>query len=388
MTFSTLARVIPKILGGTIVDYRGGKKMFVAGLMGMVIGCLAFPLGDSLWWMALSLCSIRICGTITWPAVVKITSKWFRYTEVGAVMGFLSLSYLFGTSVSLAYLGMFMHVGVGWRGLFVIASCTSFCFVILLLVFLRGSPRALGYLEVDSDPKNRLGEYGNQASPDVWMDVYKPIIASKAFWVLCIFYSGLYLLRQVFFDWTALFLQEQTGVELPLAAFGLICFNVSGGVSVVLSGVWADKLTPRRRNLCMAFYCLLLSGTLAVWSILLWQYNFSNIWLNILMLVLCGFTLIGPYSMPAGVISIKFGGKQICATVSGLLDGFGSLVSLFSGLTLRISVNHGWFVVWGSLSVVAAAIAIFAFIYAVLDYRETKDLDYIRDRTTGTVPPN
>ena len=141
------------------------------------------------------------------------------------------------------------------------------------------------------------------------------------------------------------------------------------------AGFITDKLPAFRRNLIMSFYILLLIISLMVLSIMnTTKGDVSNVWFSIWVIGLCGFALMGPFSLPAGVISIKFGGKKSCASVSALLDGTACLVSALAAPLGHLANQRGYQYLWGILAGVVCISFIFSILYAFVDRREIRKL--------------
>ena len=369
------------------MDFVGGKKILVVACIGMTISCMALPLGTSLWWMAIAWSLVRVFGAATWPAIVKIVSKWFSSKHMGMVTSLLSLSFLFGDSVAVLYLGALIAFGVGWQGLFFIAGVSLFVCCVIVLLILRGSPEAIGQCEADAYAYNRLGPSGNESKPNSWQEVFIPIFTSSAFWILALYYSGLYLMREIFFTWIVAYIVSKFNVDIDIGGIALLLYNIFGAISVLEAGVLTDKLSSFKRDLIMSCECFLLALSLALLCYIDTT-DHSNIYTSITIISLCGFFLLGPFSLPAGVLSIKFGGKKSCATMSGMLDCVGTLISLLSGpLGEMASSKNEWPKLWGILSLTAFICCILGFIYAFLDRREIKLLTN-NERKTLVQPLN
>jgi len=86
---------------------------------------------------------------------------------------------------------------------------------------------------------------------------------------------------------------------------------------------------------------------------------------------LVGFTLTGPYTLPAGALSLSIGGPM-CATVSALVDTTGYIGGLLSGyLVGLLAETYGWSTVWGLLAVVTVATIFVTAAFSLLDYRHS-----------------
>jgi OPA family glycerol-3-phosphate transporter-like MFS transporter len=117
-------------------------------------------------------------------------------------------------------------------------------------------------------------------------------------------------------------------------------FPLFGGVSVLLSGFWSDRLGPTGRSALM-FYSLLLSS-FALFALGSLRAGGGHA-LPTVLVGLVGFLVIGPYAYLAGAIALDFGGKHGSATASGIIDGVGYLGGMLAGDTVsRVSLSFGW----------------------------------------------
>lgn len=94
-------------------------------------------------------------------------------------------------------------------------------------------------------------------------------------------------------------------------------------------------------------------------------------WCRTVFVTLVGFTLTGPYTLPAGALSLSIGGPM-CATVSALVDTTGYIGGLLSGyLVGLLAETYGWSTVWGLLAVVTVATIFVTAAFSLLDYRHS-----------------
>src|SRR5262245_51661656 len=108
-------------LGGT-ADVRGGRRNFLTGMGGAVLFTLLFSAGGGLPIFTLAWIGNRLVQSIGWAGMVRIASRWFSYSRYGAVMGAISLSYLFGDGLARIAMGALLDAGFGWRTVFRIAA--------------------------------------------------------------------------------------------------------------------------------------------------------------------------------------------------------------------------------------------------------------------------
>jgi sugar phosphate permease len=136
-SIGTLAYGICKFFMGGVVDFLGGRRNFLAGMGGAIVFTLLFSIGGGLPIFTLAWVGNRIVQSTGWAGLVKISSRWFSYSTYGAIMGIVSLSYLFGDAAARAFMGVLISHGLGWRLIFRVAAGTLFVIFVMNLLLLK-----------------------------------------------------------------------------------------------------------------------------------------------------------------------------------------------------------------------------------------------------------
>jgi OPA family glycerol-3-phosphate transporter-like MFS transporter len=215
-------------------------------------------------------------------------------------------------------------------------------FVIFIanLLLLKESRAQIGLGEPDVNPLNLFGAEGSDPKPSSVRDLLAPLFRSPPFWIVCALSLGTTLVRETFNTWTPTYFNQVVGYSKAEAAGMSAVFPLFGGVSVLLSGFWSDRLGRTGRSAIM-FYSLLLSS-FALFALGSLRAGGGHA-LPTFLVGLVGFLVIGPYAYLAGAIALDFGGKHGSATSSGIIDGVGYLGGILAGDTVaRISVSFGW----------------------------------------------
>jgi sugar phosphate permease len=326
-------------LAGT-ADFLGGKRNFLIGMGGSILFTLLFSLGGGLPIFTLAWIGNRLVQSSGWAGMVKIASRWFSYSSYGAVMGAISLSYLFGDAAARQFMGFLIGHGFGWREVFQVAAGTLFVIFVANLLVLKESRAHLGLPEPEVNPLNLFGAEGEDPKPSSLRDLLAPLFRSPAFWIVCALSLGTTLVRETFNTWTPTYFNQVAGYSKAEAAGMSAVFPLFGGVSVLLSGFWSDRLGRTGRSAIM-FYSLLLCSV-ALFALGSLRAGVGH-GLPALLVATVGFLVIGPYAYLAGAIALDFGGKHGSATSSGIIDGVGYLGGILAGDTVaRISVSFGW----------------------------------------------
>jgi len=364
-SFGVFAYALGKLCLGGTADLLGGRRNFLVGMGGAVVFTLLFSVGGGLPLFTLAWIGNRTAQSIGWAGVVKVASRWFSYSSYGAVMGAISLSYLFGDAIARLAMGALIGAGFGWRAVFRFAAAGL---AVLLLVnwrWLRESREELGFDPPAVNPRNVFGE-----GPQVvarFADVLRPLLRDRTFWMVCVLSLGCTLLRETFNTWIPTYFHQSVGYSIGDAAAMSALFPFVGGVSVVILGLLGDHLGSTGREWVMVVG--LTTVTLALFALSTMS-DHSGSWAIVGAVLLIAFTLLGPYSYLAGAVALDFGGAGGSATASAIIDGVGYLGGVLAGDSVaRISVAWGWDGAFRALAAVAALSAIAAITLLVLRRR-------------------
>jgi OPA family glycerol-3-phosphate transporter-like MFS transporter len=256
-------------------------------------------------------------------------------------MAVISLSYLFGDALSREIMSVLLAHGIGWRGIFGTGAGILFVLLLMNLFFLRETPEEVGLAAPQENPLNLFSAEENTQQEAVSPSgIFKQLLGSSTFWLVCVLSLCTTLLRETFNLWTPMYFTQAVGLTNAQAAGSSALFPFFGGLSVILAGVLSDFLGPRGRSRILSAGLLLCGLTLLALARVPAHGNFL---VPVSLVALVAFLLLGPYSYLAGAISLDFGGKQGCATASGIIDGVGYLAGVLSGNAMaHLAVSSGW----------------------------------------------
>jgi len=339
-SLGVLAYAIGKFFLAGVADFLGGKRNFLIGMGGSILFTLLFSLAGGMPVFTLAWIGNRLVQSAGWAGTVKITSRWFSYSSYGAAMGAVSLSYLFGDAAARQFMGFLIGHGFGWRAVFQVAAGTLFVIFLANLLLLKESRAQIGMAEPDVNPLNLFGAEGGDPKPSSLRDLLAPLFRSPAFWMVCALSLGTTLVRETFNTWTPTYFNHVVGYSKAEAAGMSAVFPLFGGVSVLLSGFWSDRLGRSGRSAIM--FCSLLLSSAALFALGSLRAGGGH-GLPTFLVGSVGFLVIGPYAYLAGAIALDFGGKHGSATASGIIDGVGYLGGILAGGAVSsVSLSFGW----------------------------------------------
>jgi MFS transporter, OPA family, glycerol-3-phosphate transporter len=371
-----VAYAVGKVVNGIIVEYLGSRRMFLVGMVATIVCTTAFGLSAGLPFF-LGIWGVnRFAQSMGWPALVKTASRWYPLAGLATVMGFLSLSFLFGDALIRLYLGGLVKIGehysgtplghlADWRVVFLIAAATLGAIALLTLALLRSSPRDLGLEEPAANPNNVFGEAGQSAATVPLKALILPLLESPVFWSICGINFGLTLIREAFNNWTATFLNE-VGMSPGDAGIASLSFPLAGGISAIVAGLLSDRLHGRHGRVVVPS---LVFATASLYLMGIVPFD-GRPRAAIALISVTSFFLIGPYTYLSGVMALDLGGKRGSSTAAGLLDGAGYLGAIASGQGVAwIAVKYEWGAAFKTLALACGLTLIFAVTYLILSER-------------------
>jgi OPA family glycerol-3-phosphate transporter-like MFS transporter len=375
-----LAYAIGKVINGVVVEYFGGRRMFLVGMVATICCTTAFGLSAGLPLFLGIWGANRFFQAMGWPALVKTTSRWYPTGRQATVMGFLSLSFLFGDALIRLYLGGIVEIGrrftgtcweilADWRAVFFIAASTLSLIALLIAALLRSSPGDLGLKEPSANPDNVFGAAGQSAARVPLAALILPLLESPVFWSICGINFGLTLVREAFNNWSPVILKDVAGLPSGQAGMASLVFPLAGGVAAIVAGLLSDRLHGRHGlvvvpSLILTTACLYAMGVINV---------AGSPWTAMALIAITSFFLIGPYSYLTGVMALDLGGKRGSSTAAGLIDGAGYVGAIASGYGVAwIAKRYEWYGVFKMLALACGLTLIFALAYLILSERNRR----------------
>jgi OPA family glycerol-3-phosphate transporter-like MFS transporter len=372
VALATLFYAFGKFVGGSLADKLGGRRVFLVGMGGSILCTLFFAVSGTLPLFTLAWSLNRLVQSMGWAGMVRISSRWYSYTTYGAVMGAVSLSFLFGDFFSRQFLSLLVSWNMGWRAVFYSAAGTLALLFVVTLFMLKESPKDIGEPEPLANPESLFGEAGSTENEATTSDILKTVLQSPIFWLVCVLSIGVTLVRETFNTWTPQYLTEVIHMAKDAAGRTSSYFPLFGGISVILCGYLSDRLGRAGRAAIIFVGLVLTIPALLVFAFAKFG---DSVGLATLALGTVAFMLLGPYSFLAGAIALDFGGKKGSATVSGWVDGMGYLGGIASGKVIgELAQKQGWSAAFLFLTVVTVLTAIAAGIYWRHQHKQVKEL--------------
>src|SRR5262249_3836144 len=134
-----------------------------------------------------------------------ITSRWFKHSVYGSVMGLISLSYLFGDFLSRLFLSQLITLKMTWQQLFYISAGVLAVIFVGSLFLLRETPGERRLPEPEANPVALVADGSEKLGV---LELLNPLLSSPTFWSVCVLSFGFTFMRETFNDWTPTYLHE------------------------------------------------------------------------------------------------------------------------------------------------------------------------------------
>ena len=184
-----------------------------------------------------------------------------------------------------------------------------------------------------------------------------PLIKNRKFQYILVIAFKTYSLRMVFWVYSSLFLVEYKNISESKAAMITSFPALSGVAAIILSGIWVDYMNKHNRHdlrLIIAPICCFVTsicyGVIALWI------ETMPLSLVAIIYVVLAFTIVGPYSLLAGVLALDLGGAYASGFVAGMVDAAGYvcvLIVMFLSSFLSLRFIYGINCVLSMLTVIS-----------------------------------
>ncbi|XP_006819727.1 glucose-6-phosphate exchanger SLC37A2-like [Saccoglossus kowalevskii] len=283
-----------------------------------------------------------------WPSMVAVMGNWFGKGRRGLIMGLWNSHTSVGNILGSLIAGAF--VDTAWGLSFIIPGIIIASMGVITFFFLVVHPADVGcslpeHGDTPIDDASSPIIIRNKATPEK----QKPITTLGALRIpgvieysLCLFFAK--LVSYTFLFWLPLYIKNKAAHFTDEQAADLSTFfDVGGIIGGILSGVVSDRLGGRA---CTVFISLLIGAPM------MFIYNYFGhiaVWFNIIMLILSGIFINGPYALITTAVAADLGthpslegNSKALSTVTAIIDGTGSIGAALGPLLTGVINPYGW----------------------------------------------
>uniref|UniRef100_A0A3Q3JB91 Glucose-6-phosphate exchanger SLC37A2 n=1 Tax=Monopterus albus TaxID=43700 RepID=A0A3Q3JB91_MONAL len=331
--------------------------MLMSGLFTSLFGLGFYWNIHSLWYYAFIQVMNGLVQTTGWPSVVACVGNWFGKGKRGFIMGVWNSHTSVGNILGSLIAGVFVSTAWGMSFIvpgLIIASTGILCFLFLVesqFLFIRET-----YTQC---PFTKSGETKPQLQDSPHMDgAINGAIATESQEIteeqteaisfcgalripgvmefsFCLFFAK--LVSYTFLYWLPLYISDVAAGDMSTL------FDVGGILGGIMAGLVSDYTGGRATTCCV----MLLAA-----APMLFLYNYigqRSLAITIVMLLLCGGLVNGPYALITTAVSADLGtheslrgNSRALSTVTAIIDGTGSVGAALGPLLAGLISPTGW----------------------------------------------
>jgi OPA family glycerol-3-phosphate transporter-like MFS transporter len=265
-----------------------------------------------------------------WPGNVGVLSNWLGRRERGRVMAVWATCYQLG-SIFAKIFAAFMLGYAGWAWSFWGAAVIMLGIWTVFYLFQRDRPEDVGLEPLVEEVPLPAGA---QAPPTNGLGWSRDVITTILFMGSCYFVFK--FLRYALDSWSPMAIEQLFHMDRDDAGYISTVFDWVGFLGVLTAGWVSDRLFKGRRYQTIVIMTI---GMLVSFMFLAWAGSMS-VWLFAIALSICGFMLMGPDSLLAGVGAIDVGGRRGAVVAAGLINGLGSIGPIFQEQIIGWMLDH------------------------------------------------
>ncbi|KAK9497250.1 hypothetical protein O3M35_004605 [Rhynocoris fuscipes] len=341
-----LAYAFAMFISGFIAERVSLRYFLAIGMITSGISCYLFGIAyklqiHSLWYYIIVQIFGGIVQTTGWPGVVAVMGNWFGKGKRGLIFGIwnshTSLGNAIGTLMASAYLE------TDWGLSFIVPGMVIAIVGFINFLFLVEKPEDIGFIPPNKQRNNTSKREGNNGKEEAIGFYGALTIPGVIEFSLCLFFSK--LVNYTFLYWLTFYIASTTSYSGTISADISTVFDFGGILGGIFAGVLSDYLNMN------AVTC----GIMLIFSIpVLFLYNVYGtiyLWLNMLMLLIAGFLVNGPYALITTAVSAELGtntallkSSKALATVTAIIDGTGSIGAAVGPLLAGVvySLGNNW----------------------------------------------
>ncbi|KAJ8754283.1 hypothetical protein K2173_002734 [Erythroxylum novogranatense] len=294
-----------------------------------------------------------------WPSVVAVIGNWFGKRKRGLIMGIWNAHTSVGNISGSLLAASVLDCGWGWS--FIVPGAFIAMGGVLVFLFLPAYPEDIGFPcpndsaggEVETQaPKGSIAEddkvavVPNGSGLRTSVGLHEAcLIPGVIPFALCLFFSK--LVAYTFLYWLPFYLsQTEIGGEyMSVKSAGNLStlFDVGGIFGGIIAGYVSDRSRSRATTAASFMYA-------AIPSMLLYRaYGGVSKKLNILLMMIVGLFVNGPYALITTAVSADLGthsslrgNSRALATVTAIIDGTGSIGAALGPLLTGFLSTKGW----------------------------------------------
>ncbi len=302
-----------------------------------------------------------------WPGNVDVLSNWLRRRERGRVMAIWATSYQLGSILAKMFAAFMLgYLGATWS--FWGATVIMAGVWVFFYLFQRDRPEDAGLepLIEEVEQESPEGDEPGEDAPRRGTGWSRQVLLTVVF-MGCTYFVFKFL-RYALDSWSPMTIERLFDLPAEHAGYLSTLFDWIGFGGVLFAGWASDRFFAGRRHQIITVMTFGMVGAF----VLLATVGMTSVWVFCPLLALCGFMMMGPDSLLAGVGAIDVSGRGNAIVAAGLINGLGSIGPIFQEEIIGWTLEHYGF---GSSFKLMIAIGVFGIVGTLyLSYRSRKGL--------------
>ncbi len=339
---------VSKFLNGIVGDRVNPRRMLCLGLFACTLVNVLFGFAPAVasllsgggdpsiaalsWTFGLLLVLNQFFQGTGFPPCAKLIAFWVPPKELATKMSVWNTSHSIGGGLVAKICGVIMGLGVVgaanqgvgmWRWCFWSMAALGFLGLLLMLVWLPGTPKDEGMPDLPGTESVVVADNGRDAghpgSEGRSPSVLRMVFANPVIWMLGVINFSINAVRALVADWGPTMLQEAKGLTPSESGTVIMFFEFAGIAGMLFSGWATDRLFGGRAPRLCVFLMALTAGCLAAF----WFIPSGGACGIMSAAALCaaGFCLYGPQAL-TGVTATNISTKRFAGTSIGFISLF------------------------------------------------------------------
>jgi OPA family glycerol-3-phosphate transporter-like MFS transporter len=339
------AYLVAYMLGQFLTGFLGRKvatRMLLLAGMGITLFCniafgFTYLMGPAGYWPFLLLMVVNGFAQSTgWPCNVGVLGNWLPRRDRGRVMAVWATCYQLGSILAKAFAAFMIGVaGAAWS--FWGASIVMLGVWVIFFLYQRDNPEEVDLPAMVEEVEVPCAGDGPVADDGLFSGWTRQVVVTIFLMGGC--YFTFKFLRYALDSWGPLAIEELFNTDATSAGYISTIFDWVGFAGVLVAGWGSDRFFKGRRY--QTIFLMTIGMVLAF--LFLATLGMNSLWMFAIGLSLCGFMLMGPDSLLAGVGAIDIGGRRGAIVAAGLINGIGSIGPIFQEEIIGwVLDNHGY----------------------------------------------
>ncbi|BDH55071.1 MFS transporter [Tsukamurella sp. PLM1] len=330
-----------QFIWGAMSDRFGPRKVVLGGLLMSAVATVFIGVLPALVFLVPLMIVQGLSQSTGWSGLLKNMAQFFSIGERGRVFGLWSTNYAFGGLVAAPFLGWVAYDLFGnWRVAFFTGAAVVLAVAVLFFLFQRNTPTDVGLPRIEDYHSQEAALLDAHAQEEAPSETEEPraslketvrfVLGNRMVLILGACYFLLKPARYAILLWGPVIVSERlvdasafTAITVPVA------FGVAGVVAPILIGQVSDRVFHARRVPACVISLAVLVVALAAFAPLTAT---GNMWVMVAILAVIGLSIYGADAMISCVAAVDFGTSKHAGTVTGAINGCGSVGAILGGL--------------------------------------------------------